>query len=331
MNLHLQDTSWTLDPPFVIARERRDTLRVLVVTLEDGPHTGRAEVVGVPYHGETPEVLRAQIQAVEPQLKKGISRDALYDLLPPGGARNGLDLALWDLEAQRTGQPVHTLAGLPVPRPTRTTYTIGIMSLDATRERVLAAADYSLLKIKVSATHHIDALRTVRDARPEADIIVDANQGWDWTLFEQLEPALLDLGIEMLEQPFAVGADDQLADYDGPICVMADESCQDRRDLDHVSRLYGAINIKLDKTGGLTEAIKLAQAGRDAGLKLMVGNMCGGSLAMAPAYLVAQLCDYADLDGPLLQTGDWPHPLRYHQGEVLAPTGPLWGGLGGYF
>jgi len=329
MKLSIFDKKWEIDPPFIIAGQRFDAIDTLIVEITSSEGvTGRAETVGVDYLGETVETMRAQIDSIRAHIERGISRIKLLSLLPAGGARNGVDLALWDLESRQKNIPVYRLAGLPKPKPVPTAYTIGIMGIDAAKRKAKAAQAYPLLKVKVDRTHNIDLLSAIRRVRPDAKIVVDANQSWDIDTLQALGPKLEEIGIEMLEQPFAIGQDANLDTYTGALALMADESCQSRDDFKRIHPGYTAINIKLDKTGGLTEALELAKQARKKNLKLMVGNMCGSSLAMAPAFLLAQICDFADLDGPLLQTSDCPHPLIYNNGHVGSPaTQPLWGGL----
>lgn len=329
LRLETERVVWGLDPPFVIASKAYTSIEALIVRLiSPSGAVGRGETLGVDYLGETVDTMLAAIKAHRQEIETELKRDRLQDLLPPGGARNGLDLALWDLQAQEINQPVHTMAGLPQPGPVRTAFTISVMPPEQAALKAKAASDFSLLKLKVSKTENVDLVAAVRQARPDATLIVDANQSWDFEDLRAFAPALQSAGVELLEQPLRLNQDDALLSYDSPVPLMADESCQSLADLDVVRTKYSAINIKLDKTGGLTEAVRLARAARRHGLKTMVGNMCGSSLAMAPAFLLAQICDYADLDGPLLQTADWPNGLIYEGGQVR-PRVPsdLWGGI----
>lgn len=319
---------WPLLEPFEIAREVMHELPLIVVTLTDAAgHRGRGEAAGVDYDGETPATMRAQIEAVAPRLHAGLTADELAHLLPAGGARNALDCALWDLRAKQSGLPAWRLAGLAEePRPVLTALTIGLGSTADVRRRARAAEQRALVKLKLDARRHVELLHAVREALPQARLIVDANQAWDAVLLDRLLPSLVEAGVELVEQPLPRGSDAALAGFGSPIPIAADESCTDRASLSTLLCRYQAVNIKLDKCGGLSEALALAQEARTAGLHLMVGNMCGSSLAMAPAFLVAQQARWVDLDGPLLQLGDRAGALRYDaDGLVHPPTPALWG------
>jgi L-Ala-D/L-Glu epimerase len=320
--------TWELDPPFIIAGEVWSSVDSLIVELaDDFGHTGRSETQGVSYRGETYSSLAAEVEALRGEASAGMSRETLQALLPAGGARNALDVALWDLQAQQTGQSVNKLLGLGRLRTVQTVFTLGIMSGDEAATIAGRASAFGQLKLKVDGGRHIEMIAAVREARPDARIIVDANQSWSFQLMKELMPELDRLHVDVLEQPLPVGGDDELEGFISPILLMADESCQDTGDLPTVRQRYGGVNIKLDKAGGLTEAMTMSSEARSLGLKTMVGNMCGGSLAMAPAFLVAQSTDYVDLDGPLLQTSDWENGFCY-QGERMFPSDrPLWGKL----
>ena len=328
LKLKMYKKSWELDPPFIIAGEIWPRVDSLIVELSDKHgHTGWSETQGISYLNETFTTLNAQVESIRHIVEAGLSRVELQAALPPGGARNALDVALWDLEAHQTGQPVNQLIGMDTLRPIHTVYTLGIMSPHEAAEISKQKSCFRLLKLKADGTHHIDMIAAVRRARPDARIIVDANQSWSFSLMKDLMPELQRLDVEVLEQPLPIGTDEALEGYSSSVTLMADESCQHAGDLANVSRRYGAVNIKLDKTGGLTEALLLTCEAKKLGLKTMVGNMCGGSLAMAPAFLIAQLTDYADLDGPLLQTSDWENGFHYQGDEMLLSDRPLWGHL----
>lgn len=317
---------WPLRTPLEISRGVLNDLPFTLVTLtDDAGHVGRGEAAGVMYEGETPDTIAAQIEAVRPAVEAGCDRQTLLDLLPAGGARNALDCALWDLEAKRTGQRAWALAGIPTLRPVTTAYTIGLGTHDAIAARATAARHMPLLKIKLDARRHVDIVEIVRRACPDSRLIVDANQAWDFAQLADLAPALAALDVALIEQPLPVGRDEALVDYDSPIPLAADESCTDRASLAALVDRYDFITIKLDKSGGLTEALALAADARAAGLRLMVGCMAGTSLAMAPALLVAQGCDIIDLDGPLLHSADRPHALTYEAGRIAPPEPALWG------
>ncbi len=308
--------SWPLARPFEVAREVQTEVAMIHVRLTAGEgQAGQAEAVGIDYDGETPAGMAAQIAALGPEITR-----AAIDALPTGGARNALDCAWWDLMAKREGRAL--CAGLA---PVETCYTVGL----GTREQMQAAAELSrrhaLVKIKVDSTRQLDAVRWVREVRPDARVVIDANEGWDLALLERVLPELAALGVEMVEQPLPRGEDAALADLASAIPLCADESCTTRASLPALLGRYQAVNIKLDKSGGLTEALALAEAARAAGLELMVGNMCGTSLGMAPAFLVARQARWADLDGPLLLSRDRVPAMRYESGCALPPPSELWG------
>jgi len=317
---------WALIEPFEIAGQVLHTQSVVHVTLRDGTgHAGHGEAAGIDYDGETPESMQAQVEAVAERVAARPDRAALADWLPHGGARNALDCALWDLAAKQRGVPAWRSAGLDGWQPLVTAYTIGLCDEDELRRRARAMRDWPLLKLKADAERHLDIVRLVREECPTARLLVDANQAWTRGQLDTLAPALAALGVELIEQPLARGAEHELAGYRGPVPLAADESCMDRRSLPALVGRYQCVNIKLDKTGGLSEALALAHEARRLGFKLMVGNMCGSSLAMAPAFLVAQACDWVDLDGPMLQREDRAAPMRYADGLVHPPAPALWG------
>ncbi|MDR7377943.1 L-alanine-DL-glutamate epimerase-like enolase superfamily enzyme [Rhodoferax ferrireducens] len=318
--------SWALHEPFEIARETITDQAVLLLTLTDAAgHSGQAEAAGVDYDGETPARMAAQIAALLPRLHDGLGGTELLDWLPAGGARNALDCALWDLRAKQSGTPVWQAAGLPALQPVTTAFTIGLGDEATTRRKARAARHYPLLKLKVDAQRHLDVVRWVREEHPGARLVVDANQAWSPALLRELLPQLAEMGVELVEQPLARGLDAALDGLQLPIPLAADESCTDRASLPALVGRYQFVNIKLDKCGGLTEALALAAEARRLGLGLMVGNMCGSSLAMAPAFLLAQSCSYVDLDGPLLQQQDRAVPLQYDRGVIQPPSPALWG------
>ena len=317
---------WAMNEPFEIAREVITDLPVLMLGLRDAQgHAGRAEAAGVDYDGETPQTMAAQVAGVLEQLHDGLTGAELMDMLPAGGARNALDCALWDLRAKQTGVPAWRQAGLPGLVPVTTVYTIGLGDEATTRRKLRAARQYPLLKLKVDAQRHLDIVRMVREEHPQARVVVDANQAWSRELLLELLPALAALGVELVEQPLPRGQDAELEGLVSPIPLAADESCTDSRSLGDLAGRYQYITIKLDKCGGLTEAFAMADAAERLGLGLMVGNMCGTSLAMAPAFLLAQRCRYVDLDGPLLQQLDRATPLHFHGGQIDPPVAELWG------
>ncbi len=325
---------WELIEPFEIARGTMTGLPVVMVTLTDeAGHVGRAEAAGVDYDGETPAMIISQIEAVLPDLREAARNDmvsaatltTLQELLPHGGARNALDCALWDLRAKQSGVPAWKAAGLPPLRALTTVYTLGLGTEAETRRKARDARHYPLLKLKCDAERHVDVVRWVREEHPHARIAVDANQSWTRELLERVLPKLAALGVEMVEQPVRRNEDAQLDGLRSPLPLAADESCVDRSSLPAIIGRYQYINIKLDKCGGLTEALAMSDDAIASGLQLMVGNMCGTSLGMAPAFLVGQRCGYVDLDGPLLQKLDRDHPLMFTDGVIQPPLPLLWG------
>jgi L-alanine-DL-glutamate epimerase-like enolase superfamily enzyme len=324
--LSIQTRVWPLREPFVISRGSQTTCEVVVVHLAADGHVGRGEAVGVDYHGETIASMRAQIEGVRATIERGVDRGQLLELLPPGGARNALDAALWDLEAKRTGTPVWELAGISRPKTIATCVTIGIRSIAEYEAKARTLSRYQWIKMKVSADHPLDAVTAVRRGAPNARLVVDAIQAWCVDTLQRLAPALAQLRVDLLEQPVRESDDDRLANLELPVPVCADEPANTVDDLPRLIDRYDFVNIKLDKSGGLTAALDFAYAARAAGLRLMVGCMVGGSLAMAPAMVVAQLCEIADLDGPLLQAEDWPDAIEYRDDGVMSlPARKLWG------
>ena len=323
ISLHLQD--WELTTPFRISGHEWITSPTLAVQVERDGHYGRGEAQGVFYKDETAESIFAQAESVVSEIRSGITRDELQQLLPAGGARNAIDCALWDLECKLAGKTIWQLTGID-PKPVTTVFTIGLEPTpEEMAERAAAAVDAPVLKIKLNDDRPYERLAAIRAARPDAQLVVDANQGWDFELLQEVIPRCAGLDLGMIEQPLPRGGDDELEGFDSPITLAADESCLDCSELDAAARRYSMINIKLDKTGGLTEALKLAHAARARGCKLMVGNMVGTSLGMAPAFVIAQLCDFVDIDGPLLLKHDHLEGLRYHKGRVDGLTPALWG------
>ncbi len=326
LTLHSTIEHWPMKEPFEISRETMTELPLLTITLTDqNGVSGRAEAAGVDYDGETPASMAAQIEVILKNLHADIAGDVLNCLLPSGGARNAVDCALWDLRAKRNGVPAWQSAGLAQLQPVLTSFTIGLGSAEETRQRARAARNMPLIKIKADGHRHIDIVEIVRDELPQVRLIIDANQAWDIHLLEALLPQLLAAGVELIEQPLPRHEDAVLGRLRSPIPLAADESCTDRGSLLALAGRYQAVNIKLDKCGGLTEALAMVRQARELGLDVMVGNMCGTSLGMAPAFLVAQWANWTDLDGPLLQRGDRQFAMSYVDGEVHPPSSELWG------
>ena len=318
---------WEMHEPFEIAREIITAQPVLLLRLTDATGlTGQAEAAGVDYDGETPDSMARQTAQFAPSLSDAIDGQQLLAHLTSGGARNALDCALWDLRAKQTGVPAWRTAGLTELRPVTTAYTIGLGDPATTRRKIRAARDrYPILKLKVDARRHMDVVKMARQEHPQARLVVDANQSWSLALLRELLPGLQSLGVELIEQPLPRCDDAELDALQPSIPLAADESCTDRACLPTLVGRYQYVNIKLDKCGGLTEALAMADAAAALGLGLMVGNMCGTSLAMAPAFLLAQRCSYVDLDGPLLQKQDREPAMRFDGEMVWPPEGGLWG------
>ena len=316
---------WPILGSFAISRGAKTEAVVVVAELSDGNLRGRGECVPYARYGESVESVTATLEAVRPQLQRGLDRAALQMAMPPGAARNALDCAFWDLEAKRSGRPVHELAGLPAIRPVTTAYTISLAEPAAMAQAAERAANRALLKIKLGADGDPVRIRAVRAAASNATLIVDANEGWnDGNLAANLD-ACAQAGVALVEQPLPDGRDDVLAHMRRPLPVCADESVHDRASLPALAGKYDAINIKLDKTGGLTEALAMLAAAEQQNFKIMIGCMVATSLAMAPATLLAQKAQFVDLDGPLLLSKDRADGLRYVDSLVYPPSPALWG------
>ena len=318
------DVTWDvfkLAQVFTIARGSRTEAQVLTVKLNDGQHVGWGECVPYARYGESLQSVTDEILG----LPDAFSRFDLYDLLPAGAARNAVDCALWDLEAKRAGKPVWELAGLEVPGPEITAYTLSLDTPEEMKAQAALHAFRPLLKIKLGTPDDMSRLEAVRAGAPESTIIVDANEGWSAEVYADLAPHLVRLGVELVEQPLPAGEDHALLGMQRPVPVCADESCHDRSSLADLKGKYDLVNIKLDKTGGLTEALALRDAAIAQGYEVMVGCMVGSSLAMAPATLVAQGASVVDLDGPLLLAEDRDEPLIFDNAGVHPPSATLWG------
>jgi L-alanine-DL-glutamate epimerase-like enolase superfamily enzyme len=266
-----------------------------------------------------------QIEELADVVAGGIGREGLLEELPPGAARNALDCALWDLEAKRTGTPAWRLAGLLEPQPVTTAYTISLGDPDEMAAAARAEAHRPILKLKLTGEGDLARVRAVNDAAPASILIADANEAWTPKLFEQLAPQFAKLGVEMIEQPLPADRDEVLAELEHPISVCADESCHTSEDVEWLRGRYDIVNIKLDKTGGLTEALRLQAAARKAGLGIMVGCMVGTSLGVAPATMLATTARYVDLDAPLLLAKDREHGIQYDGSMLHPPARDLWG------
>lgn len=325
IRMRLAAERFPYNSPFRTTGHMREHIDVLVVRLEANGVVGQGEAAGVRYRGETVATMIAQLEVVGPTIEVGITRDELLTLLPPGGARNALDCALWDLESKQTKTPTWRIAGLERPRALLTTFTCGADTPVAMADMAIGFAQAQALKLKlVGDADDAERVRRVRDARPDTWIAVDANQGFTLATFDRLMPVLLDAKVALIEQPFPVGSDDLLAELASPIPIALDESVQGPEDIDRPFEGVGIINIKLDKCGGLTAGLAMARRLRAAGLGVMVGNMGTSSLSMAPAWLLGQLCEVVDLDGPTLLRHDRTPAVRYVDGNIECPP-ELWG------
>jgi len=321
LTLDVKAERFPLAQVFRISRGAKTHSEVLTVTVSDGTHRGWGECVPYARYGESLESVAADIRA----LPADLTRDSLQSLLPAGAARNAVDCALWDLEAKQTGRRVWQLAGLPEPRPERVTYTLSLDTPEVMRAEAAKHAHRPILKIKLGTPDDMPRLEAVRAGAPKSEIIVDANEGWSAEIYADLAPHLVRLGVTLVEQPLPAGEDEALIGLPRPVALCADESCHDRASLPALKGKYDVINIKLDKTGGLTEALALRDAARAAGYDIMLGCMVGTSLAMAPAVLVAQGARVTDLDGPLLLAEDRATPLTFDAAGIHPPQPALWG------
>ena len=326
MELSVRIERWPLAGAFTISRGSKTEAVVVVAELSDGTHRGRGESVPYARYGETADGIVAAIEAMRPALQQGLDRPALQQAMRSGAARNALDCAYWDVNAKAAGRHAHELAGLGPPAPLTTAYTISLGTPAAMAEAAERAALRPLLKVKLGGgDDDRTRIAAVRRAAPRAAIIVDVNEGWRADDLERNLAACADAGVTLVEQPLPEGGDEALARIKRTIPVCADESVHDRASLDALAGKYDAINVKLDKAGGLTEALALAGAAEQRGLAVMVGCMVATSLAMAPAMLVAQRARVVDLDGPLLLAKDRPEGLRYDGSLVYPPEPALWG------
>ena len=323
--LSATDERWPLANAFVISRGTKTEAEVVVAELLQDDVRGRGECTPYARYDETPTSVLAQIAGVRDAVEAGCGRGELQGLLPPGAARNALDCALWDLEAKLTGQRAFSLAGRARLDPVKTAYTISLGQPERMAETAVQAARRPMLKLKLGAPGDLERVQAVREAAPRTRLIVDANEGWDFATLQALAPDLARLDVKLIEQPLRAGEDAVLEDYDCPVPLCADESLCSRAELGDCSRRYGCINIKLDKAGGLTEALALATEARALGLKIMIGSMVATSLSMAPALILAQGADVVDLDGPLLLARDREPGLVYLGSMIEPPRPELWG------
>ncbi|MDH2380993.1 N-acetyl-D-Glu racemase DgcA [Bradyrhizobium sp. CER78] len=325
ISLNARIEHWPIAGTFTISRGAKTEAVVVVAEVSQGGLIGRGECVPYPRYGETPEATLEAIQAMQEPLAGGMDRITLQARMPAGAARNALDCALADLEAKRAGQRIWNLLDRPAPEPRTTAYTISLGTPEAMAEATAKAAHRALLKIKLGGDGDGERIAAVRRAAPRAELIVDANEAWtELNLAANLE-ACADAGVTLIEQPLPAGKDEALARIQRPVAVCADESVHDRASLVGLRGRYDAVNIKLDKTGGLTEALAMADAARALGFEIMIGCMVATSLAMAPAMLIAQAARFVDLDGPLLLARDRDNGLRYEGSLVYPPDAALWG------
>ncbi|MGO6723506.1 N-acetyl-D-Glu racemase DgcA [Rhizobium ruizarguesonis] len=323
--LDIQMNSFPIAGTFTISRGAKTEAEVITCTLVEEGARGLGECVPYRRYGETMQSVFAQIEAARPLIEAGISRHDLLSAMPPGAARNAVDCALWDLEAKQTGDSVATRLGLAALKPLTTAYTISLGEPEVMAAQAREHAGRALLKVKVGTGDDESRIRAVRAAAPDAAIILDANEGWPETVVEHHLHIAAEAGIALVEQPLPAGRDGMLAEIRRPLLVCADESVHHTGDLASLADRYDAINIKLDKTGGLTEALSMKAEAERLGFSIMIGCMVGTSLAMAPAVLLAQNADFVDLDGPLLLARDREPGLRYAASLVFPPESTLWG------
>jgi L-alanine-DL-glutamate epimerase-like enolase superfamily enzyme len=325
LTLTVSVESWPIHGGFAISRGAKTEAVVVVAELDHGKVRGRGECLPYGRYGETVDSVAAALRTMQPALAAGLTREALQQAMPAGAARNALDCAFWDLEAKRSGRPVHELAGLAAPSPLTTALTISLGSPEAMAKAAERAAGRALLKVKLGADGDSERIAAVRTAAPRATLIVDANEGWNDANLAANLAACAQAGVALVEQPLPAGHDALLARVKRAIPVCADESAHDRASLPALAGKYDAVNIKLDKAGGLTEALAMAQQARKQNLTVMAGCMVATSLSMAPAVLLAQAAQFVDLDGPLLLEKDRPDGLVYRDSLVFPATPALWG------
>ncbi|MSO54060.1 MAG: dipeptide epimerase [Rhodospirillales bacterium] len=323
--LTVRTETWPLREPFAISRGVKTAAEVVVAEIADGAVVGRGEGVPYPRYGETVAGVGDEVRSQEAAIAQGLDRVDLAQAMPAGAARNALDCALWDLEAKRAGKPVWMLAGLPRPTSVPTFDTIGLDTPEAMAAMATRKSAWPLLKIKLGRDQILDRVRAVKSAAPRARLIVDPNEAWTIDDLKTIAPDLARLGVEMIEQPVSAKDDAGLAGYASPVALCADEACHTVDDVARLKGRYSVVNIKLDKTGGLTGALDLAVVAKAAGFRLMVGCMVSTSLSIAPALLVAGDAAFVDLDGPRWLTKDREAGLRFADGAVAPAEAALWG------
>ena len=323
--LIVRQEKWPLAVPFKITGHSWTHVEAVVVEVKDGAASGRGEASGIYYCCETQESMTKQIESAREPIEAGVSREDLLRIMPTGGARNAVDCALWDLEAKMSGNSVSDLTGIPA-RPLTTVFTISIKpEIEEMAEIARQHADFPVLKVKLDSELPVERMEAIRQARPDATLIIDANQGFSFQQLKEVLPAFAKLNIAMVEQPLPRGQDELLEGFKPPIPICADESILDSSEFAQAARRYQMINIKLDKTGGLTEALNVLEMAQKREIPTMVGNMFGTSLAMAPAFLIGQACKFVDLDGPLHLEADRALGLSFNKSQISLPDEPLWG------
>ena len=323
VSVHLEN--WMALIPFRISRNTWDDFPSVVCEIEQDGAIGRGEGLGVYYLGEDQKSMLAQIESIADRLAAGAGRQELLQLLPPGGARCAVDAALWDLEAQLSATSAWKMAGVSAS-PVETVFTIGLEAEpEEMAARAAAADNLTLFKVKLNDDRPAERIAAIRAARPDARLVVDVNEGWEFDQLLEVAPALAELGVSMIEQPLRRGHDSELQGYDSPLPLCADESIQHSGELEQIADRYQMINIKLDKSGGLTHGLEIAAAARDMNLGIMIGCMGGTSLSMAPMHVIAQLADFVDIDGPLLLKNDRAGGFIYDNGMVSLPAKRFWG------
>jgi L-Ala-D/L-Glu epimerase len=324
LKIEAKEEFWPLNQPFRISRGSRTDTHLVVISVSDGEYTGRGEGVPIARYNQSAATVLAQIESIRDV--SDLSRNNLQQLLPPGAARNALDCALWDFEAKRSGKRVWQLANIPIVDQVQTSFTISLGRPEAMADSAAAAAGLPILKLKLGGDDaDLPRVERVRSAAPKARLLIDANESWSPHHYRKIVPALKELGVELIEQPFPAAADDALETLDHPIPLCADESCHTTADLPRMKNRYEVINVKLDKTGGLSEALRLCQHARENSFKLLIGCMVCTSLSIAAARLLASNADWVDLDGPLLVVRDRDHGLVYQNGNIGLPMRQFWG------
>lgn len=325
-HLSISEHVWQLKKPFIISRGARTQTSTLCVSIECDGQVGCGEAVASPRYGETNQAIVREIEQLRAEIKNGLTREELNAILPAGSTRNALDNALWDLDAKLSGSNVGALTGLGWPKRIQTVQTVSILSPDEMREEARLLKDFPIIKVKLDEKRVIERIRAVHAGAPNAKIMVDANESWTLDLLQTAAPEMAASNVIMIEQPLPAEHDTKLTEYTGPLPIFADESCHTTADLDELKGRYKGINIKLDKSGGLTEGLKMKAKADALGLETMVGCMLGTSLGMAPALFLATHATYVDVDAPALLAEDWDNGLSINNGQVSNLNPKLWGG-----